>query len=351
MMKWLRRFLAAFASLTSFRRVPSPGITWNRLLSVIALIGVLQASLFSYSYIIKRNPVNIVTNRIPTTLAAPTAPTFAFNIFGEWGEGSLVKPMAVAVAGQRIYVSDTGNGRVQVFDYDGNPVAKIGKPGQGKGEFRFPYGIAVDPNGLIYVADLYNGNIQVFSQDGQFLRYFGETDPNSDIITGPAGLAIAGGRLYVADVRKSQVLVFSMDGKLQQTIGTKGEKPGQLSSPNSVAVNGNRVYVVDTGNDRIQVFSTDGTFIEAFDGGNGKGNSLTVNPRGLAFDGRGVLYVVSNLTNHVLGFDRDGKWFFSFGSVGADDGKFYLPNGLTIDDQGRVYVTDTVNGRVVVFQI
>ncbi|MHB9145295.1 MAG: 6-bladed beta-propeller [Symbiobacteriia bacterium] len=350
-MKWLTRFSAVFGRLLSFRRAPSPGVTWNHLFSTIAIIGVLQASLFSYSYIIKRNPTKIITSRIPTVLAAPTPPIFAYNIFGEWGEGTLVKPMAVAVAGQRIYVSDSGNQRVQVFDYDGKPVMKIGKAGEGPGEFRFPYGIAVDGSGQVYVADLYNGDIQVFGPDGHFLRYFGEADPSSDIITGPAGLTLSGDRLYVADVRKCQVLVFSLDGRLQQTIGAKGEKPGQLASPNFVAVNGDRVYVVDTGNDRVEVFATDGKFIEAFDGGTGSGDSLVVNPRGIAFDGRGVLYVVSNLTNHVHGFDRDGKRFFSFGNLGADDGAFYLPNGLAIDDQGRVYVTDTANGRVVVFQI
>lgn len=326
------------------------GITWGRLITTIALIGVLQASLFSYSYLVRRDPIKIITNSVPTALAAPVPPSFVYNVYGEWGEGTLVKPLAVAVAGQRIYVSDTGNCRVQVFDYDGKPVQKIGKAGEGKGQFRFPYGLAVDPQGQLYVADLYNGCIQVFDREGQFLRYFGESNPASDVIAGPAGLALTSDRLYVADVRKSQVLVFSLDGKLQSTIGVKGEKPGQLSSPNSVAVNGDRVYVVDTGNDRVEVFNPEGRFIEEFNGGSGKGDSLIVNPRGIAFDGRGVLYVVSNLTNHVHGFSRDGKWYFSFGSVGADDGKFYLPNGLAVDDQGRVYVTDTVNGRVVVFQ-
>ena len=324
--------------------------TWGRLLTIIALIGVAQASLFSYSYVTKRNPVDVLQNNLPTTLAAPVPPTYLFNIYGEWGEGALIKPMAVAVAGRRIYVSDTGNQRVQVFDYDGNPLGKFGQPGRGKGNFRFPYGLAVDGQGQVYVADLYNGCISVFSPDGQFLRYFGEKDPSEEIIRGPAGMALVGDRVYVTDVRRSQVLVFSLDGRLLREIGKPGTKPGQLQSPNAVAVSGNRVYAVDTGNDRVEVFSTDGQFIEEFNGTQTKDESLLVNPRGIAFDGRGVLYVVSNLTNHVHGFDRDGKTVFSFGSPGADDGNFYLPNGLTIDDQGRVYVTDTGGGRVVVYQ-
>ena len=323
--------------------------TWSRLLTIIALIGVGQASLFSYSYVTKRNPVQVLQNNLPA-MAAPVAPTYLFNIYGEWGEGALLKPMAVAVAGRRIYVSDTANQRVQVFDYDGKPVGMIGRPGQGKGQLRFPYGLAVDGRGQVYVADLYNGSISIFTPDGEFLGYFGEKDPSEDLLKGPAGLALAGDRLYVADVRKSQVLAFSLDGRLVRTIGEKGSEPGQLLSPNAVAVSGDRVYVVDTGNDRVEVFSTEGSFIEEFNGSPNQDESLLVNPRGIAFDGRGVLYVVSNLTNHIHGFDRDGKPYFSFGNAGADDGNFYLPNGLTVDDQGRVYVTDTANGRVVVYQ-
>ena len=78
--------------------------------------------------------------------------------------------------------------------------------------------------------------------------------------------------------------------------------------------------------------------------------SVMVNPRGIGIRGD-KLYVVSNLTHIVYTFSLDGERLDeSFGEMGSMDNQFILPNGLFIDDNGRIYITDTANLRVAVWQ-
>ncbi len=319
-------------------------IDWNekKIKRVVTIIAVLQVILFSYLYVVNRNPLAPVTNTI-----GGTDPRYMFSIYGPDEKSALKKPMAVAVSGNRIFVSDTGNQRVEVFDYDGNFLYNFGKYGTDKGQFRFPYGVTVDSKNRVYVADLYNGNISVFSENGDFLNYFG----NSVDIKQPAGLFIRGDKMYVSDLALNKVSVFSVDdGKKIFDFGKTGTQPGEFQSPNALWVADNRIFVSDTGNDRVMVFNMLGSFLMALSDSDGKGNSIFVNPRGVAVNARGIVYVVNNLTHQIFGFDEQtGDQKITFGAMGNEAEQFFLPNGLFIDDQGRIFITDTVNGRVNVY--
>ncbi len=77
--------------------------------------------------------------------------------------GQLRSPWGIAVDGQGdVYVSDTGNQRVQKFDREGNFITQWGGFGNGAGQFNFPYGIAVDARGSVFVVDSANTRVQQF---------------------------------------------------------------------------------------------------------------------------------------------------------------------------------------------
>ncbi|MFM6057406.1 MAG: 6-bladed beta-propeller, partial [Microcystis aeruginosa] len=110
-----------------------------------------------------------------------------FGSFGT-GNGQFNSPYGIAVgSGGNIYVTDTFNDRVQVFNPSGVFQSTFGSFGTGNGEFSSPYGIAVGSRGNIYVADTANNRVQVF-----------RTPEPSSII----GLGILGGGLVVRRLAK-----------------------------------------------------------------------------------------------------------------------------------------------------
>ncbi|KNZ70541.1 NHL repeat containing protein [Thermincola ferriacetica] len=319
----------------------------SKVYSLMLLTFLAVSAIYGYLFY---NQVEV--EAIPALVDPNGPPKFSRMIYGGFGEEALKKPMDVAVIGQFIYVTDTNNHRVQVFDTGGTPIFKFGKQGDGPGEFQFPYGIAGDNKGNVYVADLYNGGISVHDSKGKFIKYFAEKKPAEKTIETPGGLRIIDNKVYVTDITKSKVYVFDMEGKKLLEIGKMGIKEGELRAPNAVTADkeGN-IYVVDTGNQRVQVFDKKGKFLRIINGSpDGKGPSQFVNPRGIGIDSRGIVYVVSNLTHFVHGFDREGNQVFTFGGNGSANDQFSLPNGLFITENDEVLITDTVNQRIAVYE-
>jgi DNA-binding beta-propeller fold protein YncE len=112
---------------------------------------------------------------------------FTFGSLGT-GDGEFFSPTGITVdGGGKIYVADTLNNRVQVFNPSGVFQYAFGSLGSGNGQFNNPSGIAVGGGGNIYVADTFNNRVQVF-----------RTPEPSSII----GLGILGGGLVVRRLAK-----------------------------------------------------------------------------------------------------------------------------------------------------
>lgn len=309
----------------------------------MSLTVVFSAVLFTGIYYL-----NLQSNvkQIVSTVDRNGPPVFTHSIYGDFNE-SLDKPMDVVKIGQFIYVTDTNNKRVQVFDQSGTAIFRFGTEGMGEGEFKFPYGIAGDKEENIYVADMYNGNISIFTNKGEFIKYFQEQG-DENIINSPGGLRIFNEKLYVTDIKKNKVYIFNLEGEMQLEIGETGSQEGMFIAPNSVTIDKEEnIYVTDSGNNRVQVFDKEGKFLRIVNGSEGgTGPSTFINPRGIGVDSRGILYVVNNLSHMVYGFDANGKQVFQFGGMGDANDQFYLPNGLFIDERDEIFITDTLNQRV-----
>jgi DNA-binding beta-propeller fold protein YncE len=77
--------------------------------------------------------------------------------------GQLRSPWGITVDGAGdVYVSDTGNHRIEKFDKEGNFITQWGGFGNGKGQFNFPYGIAVDARGSVFAVDSGNTRVEQF---------------------------------------------------------------------------------------------------------------------------------------------------------------------------------------------
>lgn len=125
-------------------------------------------------------------------------------------EGQFNFPSYVCmVPGVGFAVVDTGNFRVQIFDYNGRFIRAFGKVGDMSGQFARPKGIAVDPEGHLYVVDGTFCNFQIFDQEGRILTYVGQGGVRRGQFQTPNGIAItADGGIYVADQINHRIQKF-----------------------------------------------------------------------------------------------------------------------------------------------
>ena len=112
-------------------------------------------------------------------------------------------------------------------------VAAWGEPGSGPGQFNDPTGIAVAGE-EVFISDARNGRIQVFDFDGNFKREFGSNGDGAGRLGRPMNLTVAGDSLYVADYWNDRVEVFGLDGAHRRSIGRKGNGPGEFDAPGGV---------------------------------------------------------------------------------------------------------------------
>ena len=134
------------------------------------------------------------------------------------GDGQLHTPSGVAVYGGRVYVADTFNNRVQVFDTNANYLDKWGSVGTGNGQFNTPYGITVDAAGNVYVADSNffapdtNDRIQKFDAGGGYLGQWGSEGTGDGQFDMPTGVAVSGAGVYVTEYEGHRIQRFSQMG-------------------------------------------------------------------------------------------------------------------------------------------
>lgn len=298
----------------------------------LVIISIITVGLiYSYYYILDpSDSIKGITHAVDYN----KPPKFLFAINNE-PDHPLDNPSAVLVMKNKIYVSDTGNGRLLVFDYNGK-FERYLKPGDDS--FKAPYGLAFDGS-VLYVADPGSRKIFIFNSKGIFLKVF-ETKVK---LASPGVLLFQKGKLYVSDQLLHKVLVFDTAGNLLRSYGSEGHQEGQLYFPHGLVVdNKDSVFVADSGNDRIQVFKSDGSTVEVI------GDRISA-PRGLARDGNGNLWVVEGLANKLQVLKTDGTVVAVFGEPGKDYGQISLPNGVYIDQNNRIYVTEFGNSRVSVF--
>ena len=182
-----------------------------------------------------------------------------------------------------IIVADRDNHRLLVYSIKtGKLIRKIGRKGNGDGQFDGPSGICVDGEGRIIVADWNNHRIQVFSSDGLFLFKFGDMVKNK--LKHPRAVTFCNvrKRFVVSDTGNNVIKVFGPKGKFLYSIGKPGVKKGELYSPRGITVDRlDRIVVCDFDNHRVQFFRFDGICLNSF-GSKGKSPGQFDRPMGVA---------------------------------------------------------------------
>ena len=246
----------------------------------------------------------------------------------------LGRPSGVAVSQSGyIYVADTNNDRVSVFNSMGGLLSSFGAD-RGDGHKNLvalnkPQGVAVDVFGNIYVADTKDNRAVKLSSMGQLIFEIPK-------LGRPQGIALdSAGNIYVSDTDNGQVKKFSIGGALMQTFALAGSKPAGLAVDGS-----NLLYVADPRMHRVAVFAPSGALLKTL----GPGLDLD-RPTGVAVSPSGGCLIISDARGDKLfKLDARGEPTSIFG--GGDSG-LRGPRGLAFDAAGELYVADSGRDRVI----
>lgn len=158
------------------------------------------------------------------------------------------------------YVGEYGGfDRIQIFSPDGQWLGQIGAPGDELGEFVRPQSIVIDKQDRMWVADSSNHRIQVFDLTTEPIapiNQWGEFGDGAGQLKYPFGIELdSEGNVYVVEYGGHRIQKFSADGKPLGAFGSSGNLPGQFSQPWALAFDsGGAIHVVDKYNNRVQRF-------------------------------------------------------------------------------------------------
>lgn len=177
---------------------------------------------------------------------------------------SVERPSGIAIDRERgkIYLVDSSHTKseghnIKVFNMRGELTGTIGKgKGSGPGQFLFATYITLDPQGNLYVTDTLNARVQMFDPDGKYVKTYGSRGNGWGMFDKPKGVALDSfGNVYVVDSGWSNVQIFNQQGQILIFFGGRGPIPGLLKNPTAIAIDkNNRIYVADYLNHRVEVY-------------------------------------------------------------------------------------------------
>lgn len=224
-------------------------------------------------------------------------------------EVSFLMPVSIAVdQGGNLVALDAKTCNVQIIGKMGQLLAKFGEPASpttgkieiGAGGFFHPQSLTLDDKDNIYVSDTGNHRIRVFNPAGKVLNKFGIQGARLGEFNSPAGLTLDNAQnLLVVDEKNFRVQIFTYRGVFKNKFGKRGTGRGEFSAPIGVATDSKRNIFVTDRDMRIQVFDPEGYYLTEFGTPTGQ-YRMAPKYYGITVDAENNLYVTDIANCSVL---------------------------------------------------
>ena len=328
---------------------------------------------------------NYDSNLDAVPAAASYLPEYSIGS-GENAHISLVTPSDLEIEGDRCYIADTGNNRVLVLDIsDRKPevVYEISSFQTDKGEdaLKQPMGVCV-ANGELYVADTENHRLVIFNLNGEFIDIVPQPSINSfavEVEYRPFKVGVdSNDRIYVVGLSVTEgIIQLDRDGNFIRFFGsnrvtvdfyelmlrfflTKQQQAKRLSfvpvEYSNLAIDSNNFVYVTSKTDTLQVkkLNTSGINILRTDARTedvyGDINKRPAEIVDVTIDQSENIFILDNLRCRVFQYNQLGDLLAVFGSSGDSVGCFTTPTAIDCTADGRIFVSDSAKNTITVFQ-
>jgi len=243
--------------------------------------------------------------------------------------------LKLSADGRFLFVSDVGNNRVAILDPDSlDLIASFGADHQSG-----THDVDVDAEGRLYVADTHNHRVGIYEFNGSDAKLIGELTGN---INKPEGVLVhPNGRIYVGAAGSDNVVVYE-DGN------AVGELTG-LSQPHDLELSPNGdIWLADSGNDRMLLLSPDLEIKRELGGSPYDFNGVRY--QDVLSDGTLITADKNNHQVKIIGADGSVLSVLGDGSPDLGPGKFRTPEGIEVKDD-ILWISDSGNDRVVKYRL
>ena len=243
---------------------------------------------------------------------------------------------------KRLYVADSGNGRLVSFDSEFKYLAELTDEGM-----KLPTTLVRNKEGQFFILDSGKAEMIFIDLEKKIVKSFPLTGvPSGKEQFAPGRIAIdKGNRLYMIDKLNRRIIVVEPTGEFVREISVK-EKDFFGFTDVKVDEKGD-VYAIDAIAGSVYIFDDKGVIVSRFGKRENKKYDLRFHTS-LAVDKNGLIYIADQHAGRILVFDKKGVFQYAISKPGAKEGELSSPSYIFIDNEGRIYVID--GNRVQIFQ-
>jgi sugar lactone lactonase YvrE len=290
----------------------------------------------------------------PQAIVAPKLPY-------TWQEGADVVELPSGLEFDQVASADIdADGHLFVLHRGAEPFLEFNRDGHfvrafGQGLFERAHSLTIDDDGFFWVSDVSKQVVMKLDRDAQVLLTLGEAGQSGewDEAAGtrrfdqPTDVAIAAnGDIFVTQGHSAgepRVLKFDRSGRFIKSWGMRGTLPWEFVVAHSIVIDAaGLLYIGDRENRRIQIYNADGEFLK---GWVYRGMACSLY---LADDG--YLYMTTGFDAQLVKLDLNGQVLGVIGAPGEGANGFGEAHDLVVGPDGRIYISDVVNRRLVSYR-